>query len=77
MKRLFAGALLLSFLSVLTGCTLKNGVDLMQLPKPNKDRQAITDELARVKSSEAVEDAPYQGENRNTVQMVDLDVRWG
>ena len=61
MKRLFAGALLLSFLSVLTGCTLKNGVDLMQLPKPNKDRQAITDELARVKSSEAVEDAPYQG----------------
>ncbi len=73
MKRLFAGALLLSFLSVLTGCTLKNGVDLMQLPKPNKDRQAITDELARVKSSEAVEDAPYQGENRNTVQMVDLD----
>ena len=48
MKRLFAGALLLSFLSVLTGCTLKNGVDLMQLPKPNKDRQAITDELAPV-----------------------------
>ncbi|MBS5145237.1 MAG: hypothetical protein KHY89_06955 [Butyricicoccus pullicaecorum] len=73
MKRLFAGVFLLGFLSVLTGCTLKNGVDLMQLPKPNKDRQAITDELARVKPSDAVEDAPYQGENRNTVQMVDLD----
>lgn len=73
MKRLFTGISLLCFLSVLTGCTLKNGVDLMQLPKPNKDRQAITDELARVKPADAVEDAPYQGENRNTVQMVDLD----
>ena len=73
MKRLFTGISLLCFLSILTGCTLKTGVDLMQLPKPNKDRQAITDELARVKSSDAVEDAPYQGENRNTVQMVDLD----
>lgn len=73
MKRLFTGVALFWFLSMLTGCTLKTGVDLMQLPKPNKDRQAITDELARVKSSDAVEDAPYAGENRNTVQMVDLD----
>lgn len=73
MKRLLRGISLLCFLSMLTGCTLKTGVDLMQLPKPNKNRQAITDELARVKPSDAVEDAPYQGENRNTVQMVDLD----
>lgn len=73
MKRLLTGISLLCFLSILTGCTLKAGAELMQLPKPNKNRQAITDELARVRPPDAVEDAPYQGENRNTVQMVDLD----
>lgn len=77
MKRFFAGLLCLltmgAFSLSLTGCTLKTGIDLMQLPKPNKDRQAITDELERVRSVDAVEDAPYEGENRNTVQMVDLD----
>lgn len=70
MKRLLAGLLCLATLS---GCTLKSGTDLMQLPKPNKDRQAITNELERVRPRDAVEDAPYEGENRNTVQMVDLD----
>lgn len=70
MKRFLASLLCLF---ALTGCTLKTGTDLMQLPKPNKDRQAITDELARVRSTNAVEDAPYEGQNRNTVQMVDLD----
>lgn len=77
MKRFFAGLLCLLTMGTcslsLTGCTLKTGIDLMQLPKPNKDRQAITDELERVRSVDAVEDAPYEGENRNTVQMVDLD----
>ena len=70
MKRLLASLLCMLILS---GCSLKTGIDLMQLPKPNKDRQAITDELERVRSQDAVEDAPYEGENRNTVQMVDLD----
>ncbi len=77
MKRFFAGLLCLLTMGAcsltLSGCTLKTGVDLMQLPKPNKDRQAISDELERVHSTDAVEDAPYEGENRNTVQMVDLD----
>lgn len=70
MKRFLIG---LFALLCLTGCSLKEGTELMQLPKPNKDRQAITDELARVRPADAVEDAPYDGKNRNTVQMVDLD----
>lgn len=76
-ETIFAGLLCLLTMGAcsltLSGCTLKTGVDLMQLPKPNKDRQAISDELERVRSTDAVEDAPYEGENRNTVQMVDLD----
>ena len=55
MKRLLASLLCMLILS---GCSLKTGIDLMQLPKPNKDRQAITDELERVRSQDAVEDAP-------------------
>ena len=47
MKRLLASLLCMLILS---GCSLKTGIDLMQLPKPNKDRQAITDELERVRS---------------------------
>ena len=79
MKRFFAGLLCLLTMGAcsltLSGCTLKTGVDLMQLPKPNKDRQAITDELERVRSTDAVEDAPYEGENRNTVQIW-MATRW-
>lgn len=73
MKRILLLMLAVLALGGMSGCALKSGVDLLTAPKPNKDNQAITDELDAVKSKDAVPASPYAGTNRNSVQMKDLD----
>ncbi len=60
-------------LGLLCGCTVLTGDDLLQAPKPTKNYIALQTELERVLSTGAVYASPISGQNRNTVQLKDLD----
>lgn len=73
MKRFLAFAAAMLVLLAASGCAMRAGADLLKAPKPDKDNQAITDELELLKGWDGVYTTPYAGTNRNAVQMKDLD----
>ena len=73
MKRFLAFAAAMLVLLAASGCAMRAGADLLKAPKPDKDNQAITDELELLKGRDGVYTTPYAGTNRNAVQMKDLD----
>lgn len=73
MKRILLLPALLCMLSLLGGCELKSGDDLLQVPQPSKNYIALQNKLNEITDKKAVAAAPQSGENRSTVQLVDLD----
>ena len=49
MKRFLAFAAAMLVLLAASGCAMRAGADLLKAPKPDKDNQAITDELELLK----------------------------
>lgn len=63
---------LLALLLTLSGCAIPSGDELLAAPKPSKSYQTLQDELSKILSTQSYA-APLGGENRSTVQLVDLD----
>lgn len=72
MKQIRILPVLLLLLSMLAGCTVPSGDDLLTAPKPSKNYQTLQVELEKVLATQ-IYAAPLSGENRSTVQLVDLD----
>lgn len=65
---------LLAALSLLSGCTLKSGDELLAAPQPTPSYQALQTELKKeLDKGEVIYASPERGENRSTVQLKDLD----
>lgn len=62
----------LAALLLLTGCMLPLGDDLLRAPQASKNYQTLERELTEIQRSQ-IYAAPTKGENRSTVQLVDLD----
>lgn len=60
-------------ITILSGCTIKTGDDLLSAPKPSEDYIVLQKQLDKELSTGKVFSAPEAGTNRNTVQLVDLD----
>lgn len=73
MRRVCMLAVLCSALLLLAGCDIRTGDDLLALPRPSKNYYALQEELETIQAEGAVYSAPQSGQNRNTVQLVDLD----
>lgn len=73
MKRLTKIVSSMLLLSCLSGCSFATGDDLLQAPKPTKNYLALQNELEAMLKTGAVYASPESGENRNTVQLKDLD----
>lgn len=69
--RLITALLLLTLL--LSGCTMPSGDDLLTAPQPLKNYQTLQTELEKLLSSGLAYTAPATGDNRATVQLIDLD----
>lgn len=63
---------LLSLL-MLGGCTFPSGDDLLAAPRPSTNYQSLQIELEQLIASGISYTAPMEGENRSSVQLVDLD----
>lgn len=70
MKRLVS--LCASFL-LLTSCTFYSGDDLLLAPQPTKNFVALQEQLRKILDGGAIYAVPQTGQNRSTVQLVDLD----
>lgn len=70
MKRLGAICVLLM---LLTGCTFYSGDDLLLAPQPTKNFVALQEQLRKILDGGAIYAVPQTGQNRSTVQLVDLD----
>lgn len=73
MKRIRLIAAALSLVLLLGGCTMPSGDDLLTAPQPLKNYQTLQTELEKLLSSGLVYTAPATGDNRTTVQLIDLD----
>lgn len=73
MKRifLFAACMCLTFLS---GCTFRSGDNLLQPPKPSATYESLQKQINDIAEKGAIAVSPQTGENRNTVQLMDLDL---
>lgn len=58
----------------LTGCTFKSGDELLQTPKPSSNYESLQKQINSITSNGAIAVSPQTGENRNTVQLMDLDL---
>ena len=65
-------SVLLSLL-VLSGCTFPSGDELLAAPKPSTNYQTLQVELEKLISSGISYTAPVEGENRSSIQLIDLD----
>ena len=63
---------LLSLL-LLGGCTFPSGDDLLAAPRPSTNYQTLQAELDELIASGVSYTAPIEGENRSSIQLVDLD----
>lgn len=72
MKQIQIIPVLLVLLLALSGCTVPSGDDLLTAPKPSKNYQTLQVELEKVLATQSYA-APLSGENRSTVQLVDLN----
>ena len=68
--KLFFAAVLGVFL---TGCALSSGDSLLALPKPPRDYVALQEKIDKILETGAVQTAPEGGQNRQSVQLVDID----
>lgn len=68
-RRILPVLLALCFLS---GCNVPSGDELLAAPKPSKNYQSLQAELEKALTSQSYS-APLGGDNRSTVQLVDLD----
>ncbi len=73
MRKKYRWMLPLVLCGLLCGCEFKSGDALLLAPRPSKSYQALQAELEKVLESGATYAAPVDGENRNTVQLVDLN----
>lgn len=64
---------MLVLLGALHGCAFATGDELLQAPKPPKNYLALQNELDAILKTGVVYTSPESGENRNTVQLKDLD----
>lgn len=65
-------SVLLSLL-VLSGCTFPSGDELLAAPKPSTNYQTLQVELEKLIASGISYTAPVEGENRSSIQLIDLD----
>ncbi len=65
--------LLCALLALLTGCTFYSGDDLLLAPQPTKNFVALQEQLRKILDGGAIYAVPQTGQNRSTVQLVDLD----
>lgn len=72
MKPIRMLSVLLSLL-VLSGCTFPSGDDLLAAPKPSTNYQTLQAELEKQIASGISYTAPVEGENRSSIQLIDLD----
>lgn len=70
LQKIFS-AFLLTIL--LTGCTLPFGDELLAAPRPSANYQTLQAELDKLIASGVTYVAPASGNNRSTVQLMDLD----
>lgn len=63
---------LLSFL-LLGGCTFPSGDELLAAPRPSTNYQTLQTELDQRLASGVSYTAPTEGENRSSIQLIDLD----
>lgn len=71
MKRLF---LFIACLTLLSGCTFKSGDELLKPPKPSATYESLQKQISNITSRGAIAVSPQAGENRNTVQLMDLNL---
>lgn len=64
---------LLMLIMTLSGCTFPSGDELFAAPKPSPYYQTLQVELDKLLSSGVTYTAPADGENRSSIQLVDLD----
>lgn len=64
---------LLALLLGLSGCAIPSGDDLLVAPMPSSNYQTLQAELDKLLASGVTYTAPTEGENRSTIQLVDLD----
>lgn len=62
-----------ALLVMLGGCTFYTGDDLLLAPQPTKNFVALQEQLRKIRDGGAVYAVPQIGQNRSTVQLVDLD----
>lgn len=74
MKRICLLPALLGLLLMLGGCEFKSGDQLLQAPQPSKAYEALQKQLNDITEKGAIAVAPQSGQNRTTVQLVDLDL---
>lgn len=58
---------------LLGGCEFKTGDDLLQAPQPSKSYESLQNQLETQLESGASYAAPLKGDNRSTVQLMDLN----
>lgn len=69
-QKIFSAFLLLL---LLTSCTLPSGDELLAAPRPSTNYQTLQAELDKLLASGVTYVAPTSGNNRSTVQLMDLD----
>lgn len=70
MKKYFP---VLVLVALLTGCSIPSGDELLAAPRPSVNYQNLQVELEKLLASGLTYIAPTKGENRSTIQLVDLD----
>ena len=58
---------------MLSGCTFPSGDDLLAAPEPSTNYQTLQAELEKQIASGISYTAPVEGENRSSIQLIDLD----
>ena len=71
MKRLL---LFIACLTILSGCTFKSGDELLKTPRPSATYESLQKQINNITSKGAIAVSPQSGENRNTVQLMDLNL---
>lgn len=73
MKRVHLLPALFGLLLLLGGCEFRSGDKLLQAPQPSKAYEALQKQLNIITEQGVIPVAPQSGQNRTTVQLVDLD----
>ncbi len=66
-------ALLALVLALMSGCMIPSGDELLAAPKPSANYQNLQNELEKLLASGVTYAAPAKGENRSSIQRIDLD----